>query len=651
MDRPRGRQRLIRLLGLALGITAAIVALWVLPLWGAALVPPGGLRRATVVLLWGLLIAYGLILAIAPAGTILLGVGLWRARRRGESWPVSRVRALLLCASLLVGLALLEGGAAAWRAWTRRPPALPTSFADDPKETPKRTPDLPTRFREAPQDELNLVVIGESSARGEPYDPRLSVGQIVGWQLGHVFPERRVRVQMLAKSGCRLEEAIQSLAALRRRPDAILLYSGHNEFQARYALARSVRHYRDEFPKPRRDLRALAARSSPVGALIDETLERNQLALPPPPRSPRALVDVPTCTPEEYESIRSEFHRGLEQFITYCTRIGALPIGVIPPGNEGGFEPNRSVLAPETTAAERAAAAEALRAARAAEADDPTRALSLYRRLLARHPEFAEAHFRLARLLEVAGDWPQARHHYARARDLDGLPMRCPGDLQDAYRRLAARHSGFLVVDGPAVLQALSPHGIVDDHLLHDGQHPTLRGYLALAQDLLNQLAARRAFGWPAGRPAPTIDPDECAAHFGLDRGVWADVCERSALFYDATALIRYDPSERSAKARRYRGAAARIAAGELPELAGVPGLGVHPAGLRELEAGRTTGAGSALPLTEEPPGAIRIPDSKFRRPDSEDRESPTQFSIWNLEPGIGPLESGIPTGDPQRAR
>src|SRR5262249_48255113 len=153
----------------------------------------------------------------------------------------------------------------------------------------------------------------------------------------------------------------------------------------------------------------------------------------------------------------------------YCERLGALPILVIPPGNDAGYAPNRSITAKPLTAAESAAIAQEFQAARALEATDPAQSEALYRAFLARQPQFAEAHFRLARLRERAGDNDTAYQHYVLARDLDGFPQRCPSDFQNVYRAVATRHRGALLIDGQAVLRALSPRGIIDDNLFHDG--------------------------------------------------------------------------------------------------------------------------------------------------------------------------------------
>ena len=58
--------------------------------------------------------------------------------------------------------------------------------------------------------------------------------------------------------------------------------------------------------------------------------------------------------------------------------------------------------------------------------------------LLKSQPGFAETHFRLGLLLERAGAWDEAYEHFVKARNLDGLPIRCTTAFQDVYHEVAA---------------------------------------------------------------------------------------------------------------------------------------------------------------------------------------------------------------------
>src|SRR5206468_3864427 len=98
-----------------------------------------------------------------------------------------------------------------------------------------------------------------------------------------------------------------------RRPNAVMIYAGHNEFLARFAWDRNVRHYVDEGPEPQRVIEDLASARSWFGAWVVEQLERNRLPVPPPERVTRELVDHPTCTPRHRALLRSEYGRLLDE--------------------------------------------------------------------------------------------------------------------------------------------------------------------------------------------------------------------------------------------------------------------------------------------------------------------------------------------------
>jgi hypothetical protein len=568
-----------------LTISAVLAALALGPPWLLALVPEPARRRVAIRFLELLLIGHSVVAVVAPIGLVLSGAMLVRARGRGTSRALP-LRVGLLCGSVAIGLGLSEVGAAAWLGWIHRWPALTTTF-EPTDESQAALPAAPGLGSGA-SDEVEIVVIGGSSARGAPYQGYLSFGEIVGWQLERSIPGRRFHVDVLARPAAPLEAMRQALTGLKRRPDAMIIYSGHNEFYAYDNWKRIVPYYEDEIdPQSAWTLRERIDHATPLRELMSETLERRRQQIAPDHIITRPVVDRPSCTAEEYARRLASFRDHLETMVAFCERVKCLPILVMPAGNEGGFEPNRSVLARHTTKHEREVFARKFLAARSLEATDPERGMQSYRRLLARQPGFAEADFRLARLLEASGAWAEANRHYHLARDHDGLPLRCPSPFLNVYRKVAARHPGAIVIDGPAVLRAISPHGILDDHVFNDGQHPALVGYIALAQAILDQLFARRAFGWPHDAARQVIDPVACASHFHMDAAAWAEVCNRAAWFLGGMAYIRHDPTERLAKAKRLDEAACAIATGTPPEATGVPGIGVLP-----LQGSHPSGAG-----------------------------------------------------------
>ena len=572
--RPITMGRLVRISSLSLTISATLAALALGPPWLLALIPEPARRRVAIRFLESLLIAHTVVAVVAPGGLALSGALLFRARGRGTSRAVP-LRIGLLCGSVAIGIVLSEVGAAAWLRWIHRRPALTTTF--EPTAAPKATLPAAPGLGSGTPDEVEIVVIGGSSAYGVPYQGYLSLGEIVGWQLGRSIPGRRFRVDILARPAAPLEAMRQALTGLKRRPDAMIIYSGHNEFYAYDNWKRVVPYYEDEIdPRSAWTLRERIDHATPLRDLIAETLEGRRQQIAPDPVITRPVVDRPTCTAEEYAHRLASFRDHLETIVAFCDRVECLPILVMPPGNEGGFEPNRSVLASHTTRHERVAFAREFRAARSLEAVDPEGGMRSYRRLLARQPRFAEADFRLARLLEASGAWDEANRHYLLARDHDGLPLRCPSPFLDVYREVAARHRGAILIDGPEVLRAVSPR---------DPRRPRLQRRPASrpgrlhrpVQAILDQLFARRSFGWPRNADRQAIDPVACAEHFHMGAAAWADVCDWASWFLGGMAYIRHDPTERLAKAKRLDEAASAITAGTPPEATGVPGIGVLP--------------------------------------------------------------------------
>jgi hypothetical protein len=437
-----------------------------------------------------------------------------------------------------------------------------------------RLPALPTEFAAAPPEECRIVVLGGSSALGEPYRPWLSVGQIVAWQLQRAVPGRRFECEILAQLGHSLEQQHHKLAEIEHRPHVVIIYSGHNEFAARYEEERDA--WLDEEPRTwlLRGAYCASLRSA-FCRLAYESLRKNRLDNPPLAGRHR-LIDPPLCSPSEWADIEFDFSRRLEAIVAYCDRIGALPVLINPPANEAGYEPSRSTLPPFVSLRERERLVQEFQAARAAESREPGASASRYRAILERHPGFAEAHFRLARVLEQQGELIEAGQHYLAALDHDGLPLRCPAPLRALYLDVARRHPRSILIDGRRELAAVSPTGLIGDDVIHDTHHPTLRGFAALAGAVLRELKRANAFEFSSALELP-LDPAACAEHFALDAQRWATMYARTYEHYIRVAGYRYDPSERLDKASRYAEAARRLLNGKAIDDLGLPGVRVQP--------------------------------------------------------------------------
>jgi lysophospholipase L1-like esterase len=582
----RTQKSLIWLVLLAVVLLPSVYALVLGVFWVYDHTPRWVYWEAKLIFLIALEVVY--VIAVVAAVVGALASGCWLLRNRPGTTRASLGRRLLVCVSLLLSLLAAEAASAIWQRRAHRSTAMPIGgFRSGPRwratgfpmGTSIRAPALvePTlEFDDPPGDrEIDLVMVGESSAEGVPFQQWLSIDRIVAWQLQKVIPGRPIRRLSLARSGDTLERQHKRLEGLRRRPDLLIIFCGHNEFKARFSPTRTPDYYfADKLPNtPQLFLNRLEG-LSPICGLIGETAEKCRISIPPSLDSTRDLIDVPVYSTTEYTTLLVDFRRRLEAMVSYAERVGAIPVLIAPPANDAGFEPNRSFLPPETPRSEREAFRGEFLAASRLDQGDLAANILRYRKLLESQPGFAETHYCLARLLVRAGALDEAYQHYIAARDMDGYPLRCTTAFQDAYREVASRH-GCILIEGQAYLHKIGRQGQLDDDLFQDMMHPSLRGYIALTQAVLQALQARRAFGWPQDVPAPVIDPARCAAHFGLSQETWKHVCLWQKGFNELLLPLRHDRSMRLRNRNAGLMAAGRLSAGATPEALGLPNVGI----------------------------------------------------------------------------
>ncbi len=535
----------------------------------------------------GLVIAIGfetLYVAAAGAGAIGLTVALIAARSKRPRTPRRRLmllRTLAVSGSILLAVALAEAATAVWKSALRSPQsAAQVAWRNDRaeeiaaiKSAHKIT--LRTQFPDPPGDPaIDILTLGESSAEGVPYAYWVSLTRLLEWRLGEVFPGRKIQSRVLAVSGETLAGEHAMLEFLERRPDLFLIYCGHNEITARISGSRDLPYYHDALDPGVWDRLVAGVESvSQVCGFAREQVDRCRIAIPRPRYGDRYVIDTPSYTEAEHARLLADFRDRLDTIVAYGTRLGAVVVLIAPAANDADYEPNRSYLSPDTPRAERDRFRGAFLAARALESGPPGPALDTFSKLAAQHPEFAEAHYRMAIQLGRLGRFEEAYQEYIRARDRDGYPMRLQSVFQQVYADVARKH-GALLIDMQTYFHAIGAHGLLDDHLFHDAMHPSLRGQIALAQAVLVCLRARGAFGWPASLAVAPIDPRDCVDHFGLIPAAWRYLCTWGIMFYDLTYPMRYDRTLRLAKRKAFADAVTSIDAGVLPEAVGLPNIG-----------------------------------------------------------------------------
>jgi hypothetical protein len=259
------------------------------------------------------------IVTVVTAVVVTLTSGIQLLRRPPVSRRASLGRRLLVCVSLLLSLIAAESASIIWQRRAHRFTAMPIGGLQSgqgwrttslPTEASVPTPaevKPPLDFADPPGDrdiDIDLVTVGESSAQGVPFERWLSVDRIVAWQFEDVVPNRQIHVLSLARPGVTLEQQHRRLEELRRRPDLLIIFCGHNEFKARFAPTHKPDHYfADKLPTTTQVLIDRLEELSPLCSLIGETAEKCRISIPPQRDSDRDLIDVPVYSTAEYTTL------------------------------------------------------------------------------------------------------------------------------------------------------------------------------------------------------------------------------------------------------------------------------------------------------------------------------------------------------------
>ena len=272
---------------------------------------------------------------------------------------------------------------------------------------------------------------GESSAAGFPYRHGGAPSRMLAERLQATFPDRDIEVVNTALTAVNSYTLLdQSREIIAQKPDAVMIYTGHNEFYGVFGVGSSQSGGRS-----RGLVKAyLALRPLRTVQLLARALSR----APAADASARSVMElmageqlIPYDSPR-YRAGLAQFRANLSELLArYRARGIPVLIGTVA-SNDRGQRPFASALLPGT---DRAAWERAYRAGVEAMArgDTPAaeRALQAAVRI---DSTAADAFFALARCAEARGDVAGARAAYRAARDRDQLRFRAPEDVNRIIR-------------------------------------------------------------------------------------------------------------------------------------------------------------------------------------------------------------------------
>ena len=306
-------------------------------------------------------------------------------------------------------------------------------------------------LKKKPANGYRIFMMGGSTMAGWPFPNNVMSSRVLNQRLSDAFPDRNieiVNVGIAAVNSYTLLDFVDEILA--QKPDAILIYAGHNEFYGALGAAsvesvgnvrwiintylwllhfKTVQWLRDVFNAASHWASDKAANKTSY----DETY---------PTLMSRMIANTVAYDSISYRLAERNYRENLRAIMDRFTRAG-VPVMI------SELVSNIRDMAPFVSAET---------------AGQPA----------------ASTVFQQARALEQQGKYDEARAAYYKAKDLDAMRFRAPEDFNAVIHQVAEEYD-IPVVPMKAVFEAASPHGLIGSDLILEHLHPNATGYMLLA--------------------------------------------------------------------------------------------------------------------------------------------------------------------------
>ena len=347
-------------------------------------------------------------------------------------------------------LSLFIEGPPGYENYLRCNPDVARRYFDVQTKVP--TPPKQLFRKQKTKNGYRMFVLGESSAAGFPYVNNASFPNILERALSNTFPNKEIEVINVAMAAINSYTLLDFMdEILNQSPDAILIYTGHNEYYGALGVGSSqslgnsrwlIQTYlklesfktflmlRDFFGWTKIQISKLFYKGSQINpsATLMERIVGEQT--------------IPFNS-ELYKKGKEQFSENLEEIIIKAKSKGIKVVLSELVSNVKDQAPFISETGSNQVS--------------------------------------AKYYFETAQKLEEKGKYEEARSNYLKAKDLDELRFRAPEEFNIISSRLSEKYS-LLFVRTVSYFENESPNRLIGNNLMLEHLHPNTKGYFLLAK-------------------------------------------------------------------------------------------------------------------------------------------------------------------------
>jgi len=311
------------------------------------------------------------------------------------------------------------------------------------------TPVPPEEYfkKEKPKNGYRIFVMGGSTTAGWPYPRNIMFSRVLAQRLSDAFPDKYIEVintGIAAVNTFTLLDFVDEILA--QKPDAILIYSGHNEFYGALGAGST-----QSVSQSRWMIDAYLALSrlktfQLLRNLVDGTRQwlggKSELAGHATLMSQMVGDSSIAYGSETYNNAKQNYQANLDDILSRFDAAGVPVVVSELVSNLKDQPPFISV-------------------------DDGTHLP-------------ADIVYDWAQMLDNESMYDMARGAYTWAKDLDGLRFRAPEEFNESIRKIAAKHHAP-VVPMKKYFRKAAHNGIIGNDLMLEHLHPNADGYMLMA--------------------------------------------------------------------------------------------------------------------------------------------------------------------------